>query len=434
MEKEETKKKEPIKKETKRRATKKVIEVEEISTEVIREKETGFNYIEVIVIMIITLIIGGLIGSFLTKTTENYKEETKITNNVPSDLKEFVNTYEEIKNQYYKDIDTDKLVNAGIKGMIDYLGDPYSTYMDETETQSFNEQVEGNYIGIGTEITYNKDNQVIISNPFDNSPAKENGLKNGDIIVEVDGKDTKGKTLSEVSSMIKGKVNTTTTVKFKRGEEEFTKTITRKRIEITSVTSKIINKNNKKVGYIDITLFAANTGTQFANELKKLEKEKIDSLIIDVRGNSGGYLNVVTDISSLFMDKTKVIYQLETKGKKEKIYSNTKTKRTYDIAVLIDSTSASASEILASSLKESYNAEIVGTNSYGKGTVQTTSNLSNGSTIKYTIQKWLTPKGNWVNGKGVEPTQKVELTEDYYNNPSDDTDNQLQKAIEILVK
>ena len=175
-------------------------------------------------------------------------------------------------------------------------------------------------------------------------------------------------------------------------------------------------------------------GTEFFVKLEALEKENIDSLIIDVRSNSGGYLSSVTDIASMFLNKSKIIYQLDTKGVVEQIYSKTKESRNYKVVVLIDKASASASEILAGAMQESYGATIIGTNSYGKGTVQAAYQLESGATVKYTIQKWLTPNGNWINEVGITPDIEVELTEEYANNPSDETDSQLQKALEELSK
>ena len=153
-----------------------------------------------------------------------------------------------------------------------------------------------------------------------------------------------------------------------------------------------------------------------------------------MRDNSGGYLSTVTSIASLFMDKSKIIYQLDTKGIVEQIYATTKESRKYDIRVLINQNSASASEILAAALQESYGAKVVGVNSFGKGTVQKAYQLESGATVKYTIQKWLTPNGNWINKKGVTPDIEVEMEGDYYQNPSDETDNQLQKALEDISK
>lgn len=400
--------------------------------EIIVEKKVGFNYLEVILIMIITLIIGGFLGGFVNQfVTKPTKQESST---VSDEFQEFLNTYEDIKENYYEEIDEGEMLSAGIKGMIDYLGDKYSVYMDEEETEEFNEQVEGKYVGIGTEIMQLEDGSVIVSNPFEGSPAAKAGLQAGDVIIRVNDTDATGKTSSEVSNLIKKSADSTVNITVRRDDEEKTFTIERETIEIESVDSSVFDVNDKKVGYIYVSIFAANTYQQFEQALEDLEEDGIDSLVIDVRSNSGGYLDCVTEIASLFLGKGKVIYQLDTKGIVEKVYDETKTKRDYPIAVLINSSSASASEILAASLKESYGAEVVGVNSYGKGTVQRAYQLENGATVKYTIQKWLTPDGNWINEVGVEPTLRVEMNVDYYQNPSDETDNQLQEALKKVAE
>ena len=400
--------------------------------EIIVEKKVGFNYLEVILIMIITLIIGGFLGGFVNQfVTKPTKQESST---VSDEFQEFLNTYEDIKENYYEEIDEGEMLNAGIKGMIEYLGDKYSVYMDEEETEEFNEQVEGKYVGIGTEIMQLEDGSVVVSNPFEGSPAAKAGLQAGDVIIRVNDTNVTGKTSSEVSNLIKKSADSTVNITVRRDDEEKTFTIERETIEIESVDSSVFDVNDKKVGYIYISIFAANTYQQFKQALEDLEEDGIDSLVIDVRSNSGGYLDCVTEIASLFLGKGKVIYQLDTKGIVEKIYDETKTKRDYPIAVLINSSSASASEILAASLKESYGAEVVGVNSYGKGTVQRAYQLENGATVKYTIQKWLTPDGNWINEVGVEPTLRVEMNVDYYQNPSDETDNQLQEALKKVAE
>ena len=382
--------------------------------------------------MIITLIIGGFLGGFVNQfVTKPTKQESST---VSDEFQEFLNTYEDIKENYYEEIDEGEMLNAGIKGMIEYLGDKYSVYMDEEETEEFNEQVEGKYVGIGTEIMQLEDGSVVVSNPFEGSPAAKAGLQAGDVIIRVNDTDVTGKTSSEVSNLIKKSADSTVNITVRRDDEEKTFTIERETIEIESVDSSVFDVNDKKVGYIYISIFAANTYQQFEQALEDLEEDGIDSLVIDVRSNSGGYLDCVTEIASLFLGKGKVIYQLDTKGIVEKVYDETKTKRDYPIAVLINSSSASASEILAASLKESYGAEVVGVNSYGKGTVQRAYQLENGATVKYTIQKWLTPDGNWINEVGVEPTLRVEMNVDYYQNPSDETDNQLQEALKKVAE
>lgn len=399
--------------------------------EVVVEKKSGFNYAEVIVIMIITLILGGVIGSFITYI---YKDNrTTTSTSVPNELKEFIKTYNDIVSNYYQEIDHDKLLESGIKGMLEYLGDDYSFYMDSEVSKNFNEQVDGKYEGIGVEIMLLNDNTVKISKVFDDTPASKSGLKVDDVLVSVNDESITGLSPSEIASKIKGGDKNVKIVVTRDGKDiEFLLTLGS--VELESVTGKVFEENGKKIGYIELTVFAANTYVQFEKKLAELENNNIDSLIIDVRDNSGGYLSTVTDIASLFMNKSKIIYQLDTKGVVEQIYAKNNDSRNYKISVLINGNSASASEILAAALKESYGATIVGVNSFGKGTVQKAYQLESGATVKYTIQKWLTPEGNWINGVGISPDIEVQLNEDYYKNPSDSTDNQLQEAIKDLSK
>ena len=428
------------KKKTKKEIKKEEIKKEEDTTkeekirEVVVERKTGFNYIEVIVIMIITLILGAVIGSFITYIFKDEKPITTSGTSIPTELEEFVKTYNNIVTDYYEDVDHDKLLEAGINGMLEYLDDDYSMYMDTETSENFNEQVEGKYKGIGVEIMQTTDGVVSISKVFKNTPASKAGLKVGDIFVKVLGTDVTSKNSSEISTLIKNSKEKEIDIVVKRDGEEKEFKLSLDEVEIESVTSKVFEQNKKKIGYIDISVFASNTATQFEKKLLELEGKGIDSLVIDVRDNSGGYLSTVTDIASLFMNKSKVIYQLDTKGVVEQIYSKTNTSRKYSISVLINQNSASASEILAAALQESYRAKVVGVNSFGKGTVQKAYQLESGATVKYTIQKWLTPNGNWINEKGVTPDIEVEMEGDYYQNPSDETDNQLQKALEDISK
>ena len=413
-----------------------VCEVEEQCEvrEVIVERKAGFNYAEVIVIMIITLILGAVIGSFMSSLANVKSPDKEVITQVPSELREFVNTYNNIINDFYEEVDHEELLEAGINGMLLYLDDDYSVYMDQDTSNDFNEQVEGKYTGIGVEIIQEAEGRVYISRVFDNSPASKAGLLAGDVFVSVDGTSVKEKNASEISALIKGSEDGEVDVVVERNGEEKTFTLSLKVVEIESVNSKVFEKDGKKIGYLELTIFASNTYTQFEKKLLELEGKDIDSLVIDVRDNSGGYLSTVTDIASLFMNKSKIIYQLDTKGVVEQIYSRTNTSRDYDIVVLINQNSASASEILAAALQESYGATVVGVNSYGKGTVQKAYQLESGATVKYTIQKWLTPNGNWIHEKGVTPDIKVNLDDDYFKNPSDEADNQLQKALEVLMK
>jgi len=196
----------------------------------------------------------------------------------------------------------------------------------------------------------------------------------------------------------------------------------------------MFKENNKKIGYIFISLFANNTYEQFRRAVLDFEDEKIDSLIIDVRSNSGGYLNSVVEMMSMFLPKDSIIYQIKVQDNIKKHYTKTKEYRDYPVVVLINEYSASASEILAGAFKEVYKAEIVGKTSFGKGSVQETRNLENGGMLKITTQNWLTPLGNSIEGKGIDPTIEIDLGKEYLNDSSLKNDFQLQKALEILKK
>lgn len=408
-----------------------IMEDEKIDTtkEIVTIKKEGFSYPEMVIIMIIAILFGFLIGNVVSFT----KKETT-SSSVPSELKEFVDTYNDIVNNYYDKINKEELIDAGIKGMINYLDDPYATYFDGTSSTNFNQTLEGNYEGIGIEVTLDN-NKVKITKVFADTPAKKAGIKVGDYITKVNGESVEGKSLSDVVSLIKNAKNKEVEITITRDNQEKTMKVTRTTVDMPYTSSKVYEENGKKIGYLKIEMFANNITKQVKKELESLKKKNIDKLVIDVRDNPGGYLTQVTEILSLFMTKKDVIYQLQTKNNKEKVYgTSSKATYSYPVVVLINENSASASEILASAFKETYNAEIVGVNSYGKGTVQKTGDLNNGDTIKYTVQKWLTPKGNWINEKGVTPTKEVKLELKENEILTEDNDNQLKAAIELASK
>lgn len=344
------------------------------------------------------------------------------------ELENFIDTYDAITREYYTKVEKKELVNEAIHSMLESIDDNYTNYNLKKETEEFFENVEGTYEGIGASVTTNENGKIIIASVFENTPASKAGLKEKDIIIKIDGKDYTEKTSNDAANYIKTTQKAKIKLTILRDKKEKEITITRDKIEVPSITSEIFQKDDKKIGYLKISIFSSVATEQLKQKLEKLEKEKIDSLIIDVRNNSGGYLSTATDIASLFLKKGSVIYQLESSKQKTKIKDTTKEKRTYPIAVLINKSSASASEILASAIKESYKGHIIGVNSYGKGTVQKTKQLKDGSMIKYTIQKWLTPKGNWINEKGVTPTDYIEI------DSNSEQDTQLEKAKEILLK
>lgn len=388
------------------------------------ESASSFNTVEVVLIVFISILFGVIVGCLLT-FTKSYDIDDP-------NLKEIMSVYEAIKDNYYEDVDEKELVNAAVNGMASVLQDPNSYYMDKEVTDSFNQQINGSFVGIGMSVYHGESDNIIIE-IFKDSPAEKAGLQVNDIVTKVGDTDVRGMVLTELTNLIKGEKDSVVNITVLRDDKEMSFDVTRGTIELTSVTNKIIEGENKKIGYINISVFASNTYEQFNKSLKSLEKQDIDSLIIDVRNNPGGHLNQVEKILSLFFNKKTVLYQLDTKGSIEKKYSTGDGKRKYEVVVLVNEGSASASEILASCFKENYkNAKIVGTTTYGKGTIQNALELSTGVTVKYTVQKWLTSKGEWINEVGIEPDVVVGQCEEYYSTLSDEDDVQLQKALGVL--
>ena len=343
------------------------------------------------------------------------------------ELNKFIDTYDTITSNYYGDLSKEQLVDNAIASMVESIGDDYTTYSDVDNTNAFNENIGGTYEGIGCTVTMDEESNIIVASIFEDGPADKSGLKENDIIIKVDGVDYTGKTSTDVAEYVKGNNKSTIKITILRDNEKKELTISRSKIELPTITSETYEQNGKKIGYIRISIFSSITTDQFKNALTELENnDKIEGLIIDVRDNSGGYLTTVTDIANIFLKKNKIIYQLQDEEGITLKKDDTKDYRTYPIVVLINKSSASASEILASAILESYGGDVVGVNSYGKGSVQKTKQLSDGSMIKYTVQKWLTPNGEWLNGIGVTPTKYVEL------DTNSEEDNQLQAALELI--
>lgn len=386
-----------------------------------KDKTATFNLIEVIVIIIMTsLVVSVSTGIIVYK---NYYKIDKTSSNKDY-LKELEYAYNNILNSYVEKVDEKELTNAAIKGMYNYLGDPYTSYLDKDSTDNLMDRLKGEYKGIGIEITTNESGTVVMT-VFENSPAEEAGIMVGDIITKVKGVDVNGKTTSEVSNMIKS-TNGNVEIEVNRGG--ITKTLTLK-VSTVSIKSVIKNKYDK-TGYLRIETFSNTTYKQFKENLETLEKDGIENLIVDVRNNGGGFLNSAVEIAELFVEKGKPIYGLQTKDKKEMYKDTTKEKRDYKVIVLINGGSASASEVLAAALKESYGATLLGTKSYGKGTVQDTSELESGGMIKYTTAYWLTPKGVTINEKGLTPD--IEVTGSFKDGMTLENDVELQTAINNL--
>ena len=394
-----------------------------------KKKKQTYSDKDVITVMLFSIGIGFII-CFVCLSLFIGKNYFSVVN----DLKKVIDTYYTIVDNYYGELDKNKLVDGAIEGMIDSVGDVFTSYSDTDSAESFNDTINGSYEGIGCTVATYSDGSIVVIDIFEGSPSDRAGLKINDKIVRVDNESYLDKTGNELANYIKNSGKSSVILTVIREENEIDITINLEKVEIPYVSSSVIEKDGNKIGYIAITLFSDNSYKQFKKKLEELEADGIKGLIIDVRDNNGGYLTAVTDICSLFLDKGEIIYGLEDSKGIENKTDKTKEKREYGIAVIINGGSASASEILASAIKESYGGYVVGITSYGKGTVQQTKKLLDGSMIKYTTQKWLTPQGNCIDGIGVVPTNFVELSDEYFNKPGVDTDNQLNEAVNLLIK
>ncbi len=384
-----------------------------------------FKTKEVVCLLLVTAIIGLVMGGLVT-----YNISLKGAR-VDDELQEFIENYDYVVDNYYGDVDKTKLIDSAIAGMLNSL-DNNSAYVGGSDS-NFSIFLEGNYEGAGIQITINDDNDIVIYSVFDGTSASKAGLKSGDIIVKINDKDTTGMSLEDFSKIVKEQEGYFT-ITYKRDGAEHKAKLKTSKVELKSVSSKMMERDNKKIGYIRLTIFASNSDEQFKKALDELEDKGIDGLVIDLRGNSGGHLVTAENIISMFLDSTHPIYQIKSKDGQKKYYSNGKETKKYKIAVLIDSSSASASEVVTSALKEQYGATVVGENSYGKGTVQELQTLPDGEQYKLTTKSWLTSSGKVIDKKGIEPDYAITLNNEYFEDPTDENDNQLQKALEVIFK
>ncbi len=400
------------------------------------------------ILVICSLLIGatgGHVGSDLFLKWNAPKEdveEHRSTNQEQVDLVKVAQAYELIRKHYIEEVDDEKLISGAIQGMVETLKDPYSVYMDEETAKQFSQSLDSSFEGIGTEIGV-EDEKIIIVSPYKDSPAEKAGLKPKDEIVSVDGNSVKGLNVQEVSVKIRGEKGTKVKLEIKRPgvANLLTFDIKRDQIPVETVFSSIKEEAGKKIGYIEITSFSKQTSTDFAKELKALEKKEMEGLIIDVRGNPGGLLPSVEEIVSEVVTNEKPYLQIESReGEQTKYYTKLEEQKPYDIVVLIDEGSASASEILAASLQEAGGYALIGEKTFGKGTVQQAVQMNDGSNIKLTLYKWLTPNGNWIHKKGIEPTVSVKQPSIFHTQPlnietilkRDMTNEQVEHAQEML--
>lgn len=336
----------------------------------------------------------------------------------PENMEKVIRAYHLIKDQYLEEVEGDLLLEGAIQGMLEVLDDPYSSYMDPEMNERFTEQLESSFEGIGAEVSM-VNGKVTIVAPIKDSPAEQVGLRPNDQIIRIDDEDIDGLDLNEAVEIIRGEKGTEVVLSIQRPgvSEIFDVPITRDEIPLETVYVDTKTIDDKLTGIITITSFAENTAKDFIDELDKLEKDGIEGLVIDVRGNPGGLLNSVEDILSEFIPKDLPYIQIEDQqGNKDTFHSKLTKEKEYPISVVIDEGSASASEILAIALKE-MGHDVVGMTSFGKGTVQNAVPLGDGSTIKLTFYKWLSPKGAWIHEEGVEPTIEAKQPDYFYTHP-----------------
>ncbi|SDH65753.1 S41 family peptidase [Alteribacillus bidgolensis] len=324
--------------------------------------------------------------------------------------------YQMINEQYVEDVDEKQLLEGALEGMVKELDDPHSAYMDQETASEFSQSLESSFEGIGAEVSM-VDDRVTIVSPFRDSPAEEAGLQPNDQILKVDGESTEGASLNETVLKIRGEKGSNVTLTVQRGSSDpFEVEVERDEIPVETVRSDTKEQNGKTIGHLELTSFSENTASEFEEHLTKLEEDGIDGLIIDVRGNPGGFLNSVEDIGDLIIPGGEPVVQIEDpNGETVRSISKLDETKDYPIVGLIDEGSVSASEILAAALKEAGGYELVGETTYGKGTVQQSMQLGDGSELKLSMFKWLTSDGNWINEEGVEPTVEVKQPDYFYS-------------------
>ena len=389
-----------------------------------------YNLIHVIIIIVITAIISAITtGVLLSKNSINGLGINYSNLVLDENIKTFLNTYNEVTNDYYQDVDKKEIINSAIAGMMSYLNEPYTTYLDDNNTDILFNQLNGTYEGIGISIMNNTIVSVVL-----NSPAEKAGMAAGDILCLINDIDVTEKTASEITKLIKetkGEVK----ISVKRGETILTFNIKAEGLDMPCTDYKMFDN---KIGYLKMDVFASNLPNEVGIILDRLEKQGMEKLIIDVRNDSGGYLDKAFEVSSIFVEKGKIIYSLlDRNNNKTDFKDKDESSKKYPIVVLTNEYTASAAEILTAALKESYGATIVGKTTFGKGKVQHAYRLNTGGMVKYTASNWLTPNGTCIDEIGIKPDHEIEnkvIYDDEEKEIVEIIDNQLDKALELLSK
>ncbi len=401
------------------------------------EDKKRFKIYKILMLLVVTIFVTFLVTSIVMYqyfTKGENGEKYILVKSEAEDITGDISKFRQLIDKYYLgEVDEEKLKEGAIKGYIEALEDPYTEYIPKDEMEDYMSDTMGNFVGIGIYMVENTEkNKIQVLSPIKNSPAELAGILPGDYIIEVDGVEYKGEDMTVASNRIKGKEGSVVRVKVERGEETLEFEIKRENIKVNPVESKKLQDN---IGYIEFSAFDENTAEDFKTEYEKLEKQGIKSLIIDLRNNGGGIVDSALTIADYITDKDSVLlYEVDKNGEEEVKKSENKPIINMPIVILTNENTASSSEILAGALKELGKAKIVGTKTYGKGVIQQVITLSDGSGLKITSEKYLTPNRTEINKIGIEPDEKVELPDKITNvlNIDEKDDTQLQKAIELL--
>ena len=360
-------------------------------------------------------------------------EKTETLDMNLSQVKKKTGEIEELINAYYLDeIDGQKVEDTMYTGMVAGLEDLYSVYYSKEELESMEESISGAYSGIGATLTQDPDTgELSVVSCFDGTPAQEAGLQPGDVITGWNGKSVEGIELSELVSKIKTDPEEQLTLEIERDGETLEVELTRREVQIPTVEYEMLDN---QIDYIRLVEFDEVTADQFKEALEDLENQNMEKLIIDVRNNPGGVLQVVCDMLDQLLPEGMIVYTEDKNGNRKEYTSDEEHQFTKPLAVLANENSASASEIFAGAIQDYGIGTIVGTTTFGKGIVQRTFYLSDGTGVKLTVAKYYTPKGHDIHKKGITPDVEIELDEELKNQSSisHEEDNQLQKAIEVL--
>lgn len=385
------------------------------------------------------ILYGNQIGMF-DRIYQTSKGSEKITNQERRQALRKLSLLEKYIDKFYlNDLTADKYEDGLYKGLISSLGDRYAAYYNEEEYETINASNEGKYVGIGCSVSYDKETgKFTIIQPYEDGPADVAGIHSGDVLSTVDGKSVVGKELSDVVNMIKGKEGTKVKVSILRDTSNapIELEVTRKEVETKTVTYTMLEN---KIGYVAIAGFKDTTVQQFNDAIDALEKDKMAGLILDVRNNGGGSLDVVVKITDRLLSKGLIVYTRDKYDKGDDYYAKDKKELDLPMVLLVNENSASASEVFAGALRDHKLATLVGTKTFGKGIVQSIFSLQDGTAIKLTTSKYYTPKGYNIHDVGIQPDIQIEMNKDYdlseddlTEEPDLEKDNQLKTAVQCM--